>query len=294
MLLRMWRPRSSVLGLIAAVALGVSAPVLAHPGSGIAVDRAGDVYFIDTGAGLWKVDAKGTLVAISAPRFHWMALDQDNALKSIPLPTGASGDITRVGTKPAVFVSSDYPLAIGSDGSLYQAPRGSSGAVEIRRTPASGKTSVLARVNRSFLSGFAAGPNGSFYFTEEAAIRKISAQGQVTTVVEKVALTGCASIPSMPVPELRGLAVAADGTVYVAASGCGRVIKVTPAGQISTVFQTESPWSPTAVALSGKDVYVQEYLHTEVEDRRQWVPRVRKISADGTNQVIATVSRSGS
>jgi hypothetical protein len=57
------------------------------------------------------------------------------------------------------------------------------------------------------------------------------------------------------------------------------------------LLQLESPWSPTAVALHGGDLYVLEYLHTAIEDRRQWLPRVRRISPDGRTVIIATVSR---
>jgi hypothetical protein len=69
------------------------------------------------------------------------------------------------------------------------------------------------------------------------------------------------------------------------------VLKVTPGGKVTTVIQLQSPWSPTAVALSGSDLYVLEYLHTVVESRREWLPRVRKVSSDGTATIIATVDR---
>ncbi len=52
-----------------------------------------------------------------------------------------------------------------------------------------------------------------------------------------------------------------------------------------------SPWSPTAVAVSGNDLYVLEYLHTAEESRRAWLPRARKIAADGTATIIATIDR---
>ena len=79
--------------------------------------------------------------------------------------------------------------------------------------------------------------------------------------------------------------------IYVAASGCGSLLKITPQGRVTKLVQLEPPWSPTAVALFGTDVYVLEYLHTEIEDRRAWVPRVRKVSADGNSVVIAKVER---
>ena len=77
--------------------------------------------------------------------------------------------------------------------------------------------------------------------------------------------------------------------MYVAASGCGSVLRITPDGRVTKLVQLQSPWSPTAVALFGRDVYLLEYLHTEVEDRRAWVPRVRKVSPDGKSVVIAKV-----
>jgi hypothetical protein len=46
-----------------------------------------------------------------------------------------------------------------------------------------------------------------------------------------------------------------------------------------------------AVAISPGGVYVLEYLHTAEEDRRAWVPRVRKILPDGSAKIVATVTR---
>ena len=240
--------------LVAALA----APVLAHPGSGIVVSSTGDVYFLDTGAGVWKVDAKGALTKVEAPRFHWMTLDAEGGLKNIQLPSGSSGEVTRVASVPGLMVASDFPLAVGKDGSLYYPRRAGSDRVDIVRLPASGPSSVLATLPVPYVNGMTAAPDGSLYVTEHKAIRKIDAQGKVTTV---------------------------------AASGCGSVLKIAPDGKVTKVLQLESPWSPTAVALSGGDLYVEEYLHTPDEDRRQWLPRVRKIAADGKATVIATVSR---
>ena len=50
---------------------------LAHPGAAIAVDANGRVYFVDTGHGVWTVDAAGKLVDLGGPAYHWMALDPE-------------------------------------------------------------------------------------------------------------------------------------------------------------------------------------------------------------------------
>jgi hypothetical protein len=135
-------------------------------------------------------------------------------------------------------------------------------------------------------------PSGPDY-TENNAVRRITERGRVSTVVADIALFGCESIPGNGAngPLLRGLDVDARGTVYVAASGCGSVLKVIPDRKVTTLIQLQSPWSPTAVALFGSDLYVLEYLHTALEDRRAWLPRVRKISPDGKTAIIATIDR---
>ena len=291
---RLYRELAVVTLLLSGASLlAIGAPVLAHPGSGIAIDRSGEVYFVDTGAGLWKIDAKGALVQVPSSRFHWMALDPEDRWKTARLPSDSGGEIERVGSKPTVLLSSDCPLAIGSGGDLYYPTRASAGSLNVVRLRNTGERSVAASLRVPYLSGLAATADGSLYFAEDAAIRRIDSQGRVTTVAENVALSGCASIPGADGegPGLRGLAVEPGGTVYAAASTCGRVLKIAPGGKITTVLQLEGPWSPTAVALAGKDLYVLEYLHTGGEDRRQWIPRVRKISPDGTSVVVATVTR---
>jgi hypothetical protein len=109
-----------------------------------------------------------------------------------------------------------------------------------------------------------------------------------------VRVPGCTAIPGIETeiqPALRGLAVAANEAVYVAASGCGALLEITPKGEVKTVLRTESPWSPTAVAISAGGIFVLEYLHTAEEDRRAWLPRVRKISTDGSTKIVAAIKR---
>ena len=286
------------LVLILVAASLPSASVIAHPGSGIAVDRLGQIYFLDTGSGLWKIDPHGRLTHLSGTLFHWLAIDEKNRFANTQLPSGALGEILRVGTNPTVLLSSDYPIAIGQDGNLYY-PSGSRGDLRIMRMIASGATAVFARLPATVnaeplphIGGIAAGPNGSWYYTEDTAIRKITAQGQISTVAAVRALVNGPSIPGTAQhPYLRGLVVDARGVVYVADTGDARVLKITPRGKVTTLVQTQSPWSPTAVALFGSDLYVLEFLHTARDVRRDWLPRVRKIASNGKSSIIATIDQ---
>lgn len=295
--------RATLLVALALAIMGLRTDsIMAHPGSGIAVDRQGQVYFLDTGSGLWKIDRQGKVTHLSEIKFHWLAVDANNLFASGRLPsssgTGLDWQIVKVGTDPTILIASDWPIAIGQDGSLYY-QSGAAGHLRIMRSLPSGTTTVFADLPATVLgqplphvSGLWPGPGGSLYYTEESAIRRITARGIVGTVVTVPALTGAPSIPGISKhPYLRELTVDAQGTMYVADTGDARVLKITPRGKITALVQTESPWSPTGVALFGRDVYVLEYLHTVRDVRSDWLPRVRRISPDGKSTIVVTVDQ---
>src|ERR1043165_2157346 len=135
-------------GLIALMMLFLlPTAICAHPGSGIAVDRRGQIYFMDTGSGLWKIDTEGRASQLSRVRFHHLALDVNDAFANGRLPssagTGLDWEILKVGADPTILLSSDWPITIGHDGSLYY-QSGSRGHLRIMRSLPSGATSVFA------------------------------------------------------------------------------------------------------------------------------------------------------
>ena len=111
---------------------------------------------------------------------------------------------------------------------------------------------------------------------------------------ENVTVPGCIRVPGAEPqvgPYLRGLAVAPNGTVFVAAAGCAAVLMVSPKGDVTPVLRTTSPYAPTAVAVAKGEVYVLEYLHTASDDRSEWLPRVRKITAKGKVDMVVRGTR---
>jgi hypothetical protein len=273
-----------------------AATAIAHPGSGIVIDRRGYVYFADTGRGVWSIDPGGRLARHDGPRFHWMAIEERERPPGSRLPAIQGGEVVAVGVRPTLLLSSDVPIAVGRDGALYYPELGPDQRLRIMRFTRSGAGSVWAFLPGvlRWVNGLAAGPDGSLYYTEDKAVRRIDRRGVVSTLAESVAVPDCVGIPGTEPgsePYLRGLAVGADGAVFVAASGCGAVLRITPRGRITTMLRTASPWSPTAVAASASGLYVLEYLHTATEDRQAWVPRVRKMLPNGTIVGIAAVVR---
>jgi hypothetical protein len=297
-------PARRIGAALAVAALLLTAPALAHPGSGIGIDRQGRIFFIDTGEGVWVVEADGRLRAHDGPAFHWMALDPASAFGATNFTHLPSSDMRAVGRDPMVLLSSDFPIAVGTDGALYFAEPGRDRRLHLVRLPPAGARSDLTvlpatsdGVPLQWLNGIAAAPDGSIYYSENAAVRRIDPSGAITTVASAIVVPGCdplREVPSELAPYLRGLAVAADGTVYVAANGCRALVRIGPDGVATTVLRAEAPYSPTAVALGGSDLYVLEYVHTgrdPEEDRKVWVPRVRKLAADRTVSLVIAIDR---
>jgi len=286
--------------LVCAV-LFVSASIAsAHPGSGIAVDKAGCVYFVDSGSGLWKIDAAGRITKIPGAAYHWMALDAKDAFARTRLPRERNTDMSAVNANPTILLASDYPIAVGSDDCLYYPHKPREQPLRLMRMNPAGTAVAVGDIPPStngpleWINGLATGPDGSLYYTDDQSIWRMTSKGQVTRVATISVAAGATLTPGHVArmgSMLRGLAVDSKGVIFVAATADGRVLKVAPDGKTETVLQVQSPWSPTAVALHGGDVYVLEYLHTTGDDRKEWLPRVRKITPDGKSTIIATVDK---
>lgn len=266
---------------------------IAHPGAAIVVDAKGQVYFVDTGHGVWMVDAAGKLVDLGGPAFHWMTLDSDARFAGLKVQGGSFEFVAKAIKGGVLILSSDFPVALAND-FLYFAPFGKTPPLRVMRLTREGRTepAALVETRSQWFNGLAHGPDG-LYFTEDAGVKKLKSDGSVSVIAERVMPTDCSPdrVPDTSVPHLRGLAVAGDGNVYVAATGCRLVVRIDRRGTVTTVLRAESPWAPTAVASHGNAVYVLEYLHTPGDDRRQWLPRVRKVDPAGRVSTIAIVNR---
>ena len=269
----------------------------AHPGTGIVVDRLGNVYVVDMVSGVWQLDKRGTLTHMPGPGFHWLALDNDDRFANTRLPSGSGGDIARIGSRPTLLLGSDVPIVLGADGNLYYPTHGSGIPLQIMRLQPTGQTSVLANISATptgeslrDLNGLAAGPDGSLYYTEDRAIRRVDMKGAVTTIADNVSCNGRGNSAKEPNPLLRGLDIDGQGVIYVAATGCRAVLKVAR-GQVTRLPGAPVDWTPTGVIVFGSDLYILEFEDGNSDDRCTMLPRIHKLSSDGRSAVIGTASR---
>ncbi len=113
------RPANVILALICQFFLFIAIAV-AHPSSGILIDRKGHVYFFYRG--LVRMDATGGLTAIQEETGgHWLALDEKNVSSK-----AAPAAYKRVTMDGATFLFGDgAPLTMGTDVNLFYAGSGS-------------------------------------------------------------------------------------------------------------------------------------------------------------------------
>lgn len=285
------------LFLVLVLAGMAASTLMAHPGAAIAVAGDGRVYFVDTGGGIFVIERDRRVVRLEGPAFHWFAFDPHGRFQKTPWPAIPGAEFRSVGVHPTLVLSSDFPVTIGTDGKFYYPERSRNGRIRVVGIEPSGAKAIRATLPLvqsggevvSWLNGLAAGPDGTLYYTEDAAVKKIDRHGRVSTLATLVVIPNCTPVPGIGAevrPYLRGLAVAADGSVYVAASGCGAVLRIDSRGNTRTVLRAKAPWSPTAVAIANGDIYVLEYLHTASDNRREWLPRVRKISRTGAVSLL--------
>jgi sugar lactone lactonase YvrE len=279
----------------------------AHPSSGIVVDPMGNVFFQDiVGGVIWKIDDQGKLSKYSDVKGgHWLALDANGSF-SLATPKYYRR-ITPDGVKPAlIHADGGAPLVVHSDGNLYYASGDKDdkpgGLALMRETPGGQRTAFAPALTKALhqidngITGLASDPDGSLYVACWTGVFKVNRDGTVRTVAHTIKVKDCDEDradhkASNRLPYLRGLAVGSDGTVYAAATSCHCLIKITPEGQVETVWKAERPWSPTGVAIHGRDVYVLEYTNANGPATEGWRPRVRKLEQGVKVTTLATISQ---
>jgi hypothetical protein len=285
--------KSHAILFAVSLAQALWSPVQAHPASGIVVDAEGRIYFIQSRRGVSEINTNGECRYIYPTRGgHWMCLDEEGAFARTQ-PKGFAR-ITPTGAKPAIiFADGGAPIAVNRDGNLYYGSGDdmSPGGLTVTRLSPDDKQSLfspalkteLAKIDEG-VTGLAAGPDGTLYVASPSAIFKVAMNGAVATLVHPVEVPGCAdqAIPEQHQPYLRGLAVDTTNTVYVAASSCRCVLKVSPQGSVQRIISAESPWYPTGVAVFHGQVYALEYRFVAQADEPDQYPcRVRVLRNDG-------------
>jgi ribosomal protein L25 (general stress protein Ctc) len=278
-----------VVASVVLVALAIDA--FGHPGSGIVVDDADNVFFTYTGQGAAKIDRGGKLTIVYDNRGgHWMCIDKAGVFANSQPKFFRR--VTPDGVIPAIiYADGGAPLAVSSDGHLYYgaghsgSETGPGGATVARLKPgaspdlfAPSLKAALAKVDEG-VTGLALARDGTLLVASASSIWKLYKDGGLAPVARPVILPQAeGQVPSDAKLRLRGLGEANDGTVYVAATGHRCVLKIAPDGRVDIALRSQAPWTPTGVAVHQEDLLVLEYTNANDGPQAGWRPRVRRLS----------------
>jgi DNA-binding beta-propeller fold protein YncE len=307
----MSRSASRIAFAVSSLSVWVVAAAQGHPASGITVNEKGEVFFIHTGRGVVRIDSAGKSSVFHrvAGGGHFLAWDATGQFEN-QFPRLIER-VTPGGTTPALlYASGGAPFVVHRDGNLYYGsgfPEGEDdapGGLTLARLSPEGKRTLFAptlkrrlAAMKEAVTGLAAGPDGSLFVACPAAVLKVGTDGAAKTVVDSLKTDDGEDVfgahaysPFFHGPYLRGLALTDDGTIYAAATGRRLVLVISPKGEVKTALASPRPWTPTGVAVRGKEVFVLEYSHHEAAPS-MWSPRVRRIGADGKVTVLVDLSR---
>src|SRR6185503_11293860 len=292
----------------------------AHPATGIVVDRAGSVYFSDLET-IWKLSTDGTLTVLlegqRGRHIHELAIDDHDNIYGAdvsynPATKGWPSNVWKMtpdGKLTYLLETTENAprgMSIWRDrhGNMFWVDQNNHTKTQtllLKRTPAGAVTTLAGSsyghadgkgtsAKFSSVGGMAFGVDGSIYLSDGAFVRKVAMDGTVTTVGSGLDFRESADQPRFLTGSsgsLTGLSVAADGTVYVADSGNRRLLKISRDGETEVMLRTEPPFFPNGVAAVNGNVYVLEVGFTLPNITSG--PRVRKITPDGTQTILAIV-----
>lgn len=279
-------PRTALLAALWLA--GCAARAAAHPGTGIVADRARRIYFTDLRQ-IWRLEPGGRLtVAVPETHTHELFLDEEGNLFGEHLSYEPSakrwwtsvwrltpeGKVSQV-QRPTQSLRSDFPAVRDRLGNGFYADvnnhlretsriyrRSPGGVVALLAGGAWGERDGSGPDARfGSIGGMAAGPDGKLYVADGASIRRVSAEGDVRTIVRDHPLLKRPTLSAGGRSNhLMGLAVDGRGVVFVANHGGRSVLRVSPEGDVRRILRARFPWSPTGVALTGSgDLLVLEY-----------------------------------
>src|SRR5262249_3023323 len=156
------------------------------------------------------------------------------------------------------------------------------------------------------VSAMAVLPDGTLFVVDEGNLRRVSADGTVSTVARNIASVVAGGLPGTGIGGLynhhMGAAVDSRGGVYVVDYGRRQIVRWDAAGSVRTVFisggvanrLTRGSWGPrpTGVAVAGDSIYVMEDwgLPTLAADLIG-NPKISQISQDGKTRTVVAVAR---
>ena len=248
--------------------LCVARPALAHPGSGIVVDRHGNVFFVIGGSAVvMKLGRDGRAAPfVSGDRFrviHHLVLGDDGSLFTASDHDGIVWRVAPDGSMREHFNSTRIklrrtfpPLAVGTGGDPFTVDRAGNvyalgadrnAVIRIARDGTTQPVATNARFGDLHFSSMRLAETGTLYLTDANRVWRISGDSAVAIVPRGIQLSMAT-----------GVTLDSANNIYVADYENGRVIRFDSTGAKNTPRWLERMRvrNPTGLTIAGGDLYV--------------------------------------
>jgi hypothetical protein len=279
--------------LLCSVALLLaSMTVYAHPGIGIVQDSRGNVFLTDLKQ-VWKIAPDGKKsVVVPNVHTHELSLDNEDNLYGEHLwYEGEKTDkwghrvwcLKREGTLVDVIPAREgflqnYSFVRDRADNLHWAERAAQ--TIIKKRTANGQISTHATGDFRDVRWMTAAADGTLYLIDQGDLRRITPNGQISTLVFKVSERTLSPSGAGNRHYHMGLWLDRTGNVYVAVASERLVVKVQPDGKAAVLTRSPWPWSPSG-GLFDRDgnLWLLEYSLTNAV-------RARRIGYNGAEQIF--------
>jgi len=270
--------------------------VEAHPGIGIVMDSKGNVFYTDLNH-VWKISTKGELsIAVRNVHTHELYMDEEDNLYGEH--EWYEGEVTDKW--------GNYVWRLCNDGVFEKTIQDVEGFLDnntlVRDLENSTywveKTDDHEMLKKQTLSGqncfvtdhyfedirwmYFSKHDNNLYVVDHLTIKKVTPHGDVTVITDslkdaKFSFSGVADRHY-----IFGIWSDEKKNLYVAVYGAGHVKKISPDGKMTTIFESNTFWSPNG-GLKAPDG-----THWIMEFSKRNRTRVRKITIDGKHTLYKT------
>ena len=246
----------------------------AHPGIGIVQDTQGNIFYTDL-VHVWKICPDGERsIAVRDVHTHELYLDADgNLYGEHEWYEGEATDkwgnyvwcLTTDGKFQKVIPDvegflNNTTLVRDPDGNSYWSNKVEEGYILMKESPDGVSDYHSRHIFQDIRWKYFSKDDGNLYIVDHLSIKRVDSLGKVEVIAEDLKEGRSLFSRVQDRHYVFGLWTDPSKDLYVALYGAKKVKKISPDGQISTVFESEGRWSPCG-GLTAKDgtMWIMEF-----------------------------------
>ncbi|WP_370002199.1 hypothetical protein [Winogradskyella sp.] len=232
--------------------------IVAHPGIGIVMDKEGNVFYTDL-AHVWKISEEGKrTIAVENVHTHELYLDSNGNLYgehewyngevtdtwgNYVWCLSKNGNFERVVTNLEGFID-NTTLIRDNEGNSYWPKKLGNSEVLIKQSVNGDNYAFSTHQFDDIRWMYFSKDDKNLYVVDILKIKKVTPSGHDEVLAENLKENESAFMGVADRHYVFGLWTDTQRNIYVALYGSGKVKKINPKGEITTVFNSAEGWSP--------------------------------------------------